>query len=569
MATRIIRFISETQVRLGWVDTTSERILWHVIREVKNIVKVPRRFTAASLMLLIIMRPMAAVPITPEVGFLEVIKKLFEEVKKYGDLGEKNYVKQMVNNIQKIQLDKVKFGSMSLSSLKDSIKPTNIINEINLKNHEFLGGGSNPDPGKYVPLRVRMRSNDIQGQLVDANIFNQIDDNEKKFDAMQTIRQRAPEGDLIGQAILNGDPEAAANQTIEHWKSLLEDIDSSQAFENNIEQRKTILNNQKEVDKLAFDNLTNSLRATGELDEGHESDIKRMQDAMSNRHLINEKSLELRQQAIIDAKKNNEVIQSGVTHMAESVKIKAKIQGIMNDVQEKISKIIDAYGKRDRNNDINNKRLIKDAFNKFNSGEYKNKFTDGEIAAADEDVLKDMKLPPAAQFEINRLLTMAHIAVQQQQTQLASLQEENLLIKAMDDSNREIFNKQQDLLQQFQEVNNDIVQHAATSKNAVNMYDAKVKNSKTKKINDTNSKGMAERIKSANATYLGYIKKRHTVLSLFNILFGKYIEFFKSFFKGKSDKEYLKNQELVSEKEAENVRDALRMYDDCAPEEDI
>jgi hypothetical protein len=182
----------------------------------------------------------------------------------------------------------------------------------------------------------------------------------------------------------------------------------------------------------------------------------------------------------------------------------------------------------------------------------------------EEDVLAKMKLRPSSEAEINRLMMMAQMAINQQHIQLVDLQERERRIKAMDDAGKENFDKQYNLQQKFTPVNKDLYINAKQSNIAMDNYKRDVKDIDDNGNKKVASKPISDSIKYANDTYLATTKK-HASFNVLMTIIKAYIHWFKTFFRGKSFNDVIKNNDSAAKsQEDQHDREMLDMYDKCA-----
>jgi hypothetical protein len=566
MAKRLIRFISETQARLGWVDTIGERCLYQTLREIKSIAKAPKRLLASLLIVLTIARPTVALGDPVSEGIAKAIEKfakalnevkavmedsktLQESVKKLtGDA----FAKDLINGFKQIQLARASIEAISTSSLADTVDPTkiNMNSGINLENNDVLG--STKQAGEYQSLRLRSRQFVDKTDFSDAAIFREeLGKVTDEFDAMQIIRYQAQNGDKVGQAILNGNVEEASKAVEEQWQEILNDKDGGQ-FDQSVKDIQQRLERQKAQEERELEQAT---------DLGlSEPDKDVMSALLDTKHAISQKALFLGAEEIRNAKKNNEINNSGVTYMMESAKIKAQIQSIINDVQKRVYEII-------KLNKAGNSSASADA-QKYAANVAKDLNPSAGSNTTDFDrqnELAKMKLRPSADAEINRLIAMANFAIKQQHLQLVDLQEKDRRIKAMDDAGKASFDRQKGFLRSFDESDAELVRAADDSKKAMATY--KKKSAPKKPTRNGKPIDITTRIKDANGYYFANAKKA-TPLDLLKRLFEAYIVFVKKFFQGADFKEAMTTTRSIAEAEKDKQdEETLNMYDKCAGDE--
>ena len=548
MATRLMRLAIETQVQLGLVDTIGERILFQIVHKTNRIVKTPKRLCASFLIVLIVAKSATSSPLLDTVS--KQMTTLLDTMKEINNstasqlLNQKkelaSWAASLRSNYQEILSSQTRFDSASTFHLKDDITKISVSPEM------MLTSGASND-GEYESFRQRSRYDEPDKSKTYADIFNNTLNNvdEKTFDTIQRFRYEALANNKIDREILNGEADNAAKAVKEKWDNLLNNQKDSSKFESSVKNAGSNLAKRILSEEKNFADLI----ATSGANEKEKEIAKKL---MSNRNSVLERSLTLRVEEINNAKKNNEINQSGVTYLAESTKIQAQVQSIINGVQKKAYDIMVADNGGTQNSvDADEGKLEAFAAKLVSKLDLSGTDSDSNLQVD----LSKMKLRPSAEAEINRMMAMASIAINQQQMQLLDLQERNRQIKAMDDVGKAHFDAQNNLLRSFPAVDDKLYDYKKQSQDALDEY------FNSKELTKSDDKKTSP--KSIADTHDAYFKviKKYDSLNLFKALFEAYVKFFQKFFFGTSLRDSMKNAAADVEKENLRNKDMLDVYD--------
>lgn len=436
----IMEVVPQALARLGWVDTWFDR-LW---------VRVARLFPKAVRMAAVSAVLLATVPANSQMatfdsfnlqemlyeysasGIRERIAQLWKESK-----DEARWVTDLVETYRAIKMARASYESLATFDLSQNVNVVDLLPQIDLPAGEYFGAGDTPwqdsnGNDHYVSLRFKLNPVGGISQTLDFSTLSKFQPKLRvnvdqlaqqlanlDFDALQMVQYRGPNGEMKGTPINVGKSVA---ERLGLWDNLLKGVNDWVGQKVKEQDTYNALQDQIALDARNFDLAAQDLKARADKEDAalqarlagkdvpadlpstyamvYSPRIQLARQILAAQEASNKQQLDTLWSQLTAIKKMEEKRQAAVQGDAQVTEVLAQAAKIQQDMQTGFVKILDKY-----------KVQRQDQGEKVGGG----LLPSVSLTSAD---LENMKLPPQARDEVNRMMAAGMQALQVLQLKL-------------------------------------------------------------------------------------------------------------------------------------------------------
>lgn len=551
-------FLSQVIARMGpsWIDTRAERAFWKTVRVFA------RRRRPLVLLGLLAVPQVASTQMAVVDGFnlknnvyqftAQGIRDRVAQLWKEGQ-DQARWVTDLVESYRAVKMARASYESLATFDLSQNVNVVDLVPQIDLPAGEYFGADDAPHQDAngndhYVSLRFKLNPVGGISQTLNFSTLSKfqpklrinVDQLSQQlanldFDALQMVQYRGPNGEMRGTPINVGKSVAArfglwdkvlgeandwAGQAVKEQQTY-QDLQQQQAYEaqyftSNLLDLKTRAD-KEDADlraRLQGKDVTADIPST--YDQVYSPRVQLARQMLAAQQMAEKLELKQYWDKITNLKRTEEKRQAAVQGDAQVTEVLAQAAKIQQDMQTGFIKILDKY-----------KVQRQDQGEKV-----------GGLTLSTDD-LQNMKLPPQARDEVNRMMAAGTQALQVLQLKLQGQKYMADHLATIDGVTKDLTDATNELATAYQNSSDSAVANlqstlASLDKQRLANYDALQNQIRADAA--ARAAAASESLANANQKFFGYMltKKPISGAALAENLVKAYVDLFRTFTTGRS-----------------------------------